>query len=234
MKLKTALIALFTTCCQIIFAQETKIIVNKTEDIETSLDNAKERLKTAQKELIRNAEKFNKGLSNGELSPNRIAEYKIEKELQEDRIEKLKALILSNIAKQKQEEANKIVLKKEIKEKAKAEKKAKSAAKSEAAKKRKLEEQQKKLDREKKILDKKNQKIKEVKNELDQTNKKLDEANAKVLKNADKYAQDLEKGNLSPNDVSNYEKDKTELEEKIEVLKDKITVLENKLAKVSE
>ncbi len=234
MKPKIALIALLTTCCQIIFAQESKVESNKTEDIETSLDNAKERLKTAQKELIRNAEKFNKGLSNGELSPNRIAEYKIEKEQQEDRIEKLKALIVSNIARKKQEEANKIVVKKEIKEKAKAEKRAKSAAKSEAAKKRKLEEQQKKLERERKLLEKKNNKITEVQNELDRTNIKLEEAKKKVLKEADKYAKDLAKGNLSPNDISNYEKDKISLEEKIEVLKDKITVLENKLAKVSE
>jgi chromosome segregation ATPase len=234
MKLKLTIIAFLTAFCQITFAQETKEKETKIEDIETSLDNAKERLKTAQKELVRNTEKFNKSLSSGELSPNEIAEYKVGKQQLEERIENLKTLIVTNIARIKQEEANKVVIKKQIKEKAKAEKRAKTALKEEASKRKKLEEQQRKLDRERKLLEKKNQKIAEVKNELDQTNKKLEDTKEKVLKNAEKYAKDLEKGNLSPNDISNYEKEKTILEEKIDVLKDKVSVLENKLAKVSE
>jgi hypothetical protein len=215
---------------------EMAILENKNVavNLQNILNNAKERLKTAQKELIRNAEKHNKGLSSGELSPNKIAEYDKEKIKQEEKIDKLKTLIGKTIALKKLEESQKKDVEKIGKEKEKAEKRAKRTLKDAEAKKRKEEEKQRKLERERKLLEKKNAKIAEIKAELASTKEKLDETQIKIIKDADKYTIDLAKGNLSPNDISDYENEKTKQEERVDVLKEKIIEIEKRLNKVIE
>lgn len=107
MNLKIVLTVLLLISCEILFSQEVKTVVDSSKtvskdfskaemailenknvavNLQDILNNAKERLKTAQKELIRNAEKHNKGLSSGELSPNKIAEYDKEKIKQEEKL----------------------------------------------------------------------------------------------------------------------------------------------------
>jgi len=255
MRLKIVLTTLLLISFEVLFSQEAKTVVDssktvskdfsKTEmailedkkvtvNLQEILKNAKEKLKNTQKELIRNAEKHNKGLSSGELSPNKIVEYSKEKIKEEEKIDKLKTLIGKTIALKKLEESQKKDAEKIGKEKEKAEKRAKKALKDAEVKKRKEEEKQRKLERERKLLEKKNAKIAEIKTELASTKDKLDKTQIKIIKDADKYTVDLAKGNLSPNDISDYENEKNKQEERVDVLKEKIIEIEKRLNKVIE